>query len=92
MTKLKEPNYLNLLDMRKVSFLPDHFEQVHLPFRYNVARSIEKWITDNLKGRFYVDHGVHLKDNTIDNGLHIGFEDTKEMSYFMLACPHLKYK
>ena len=78
--------------MRKVSFLPDHFEQVHLPFRYNVARSIEKWITDNLKGRFYVDHGVHLKDNTIDNGLHIGFEDTKEMSYFMLACPLLKYK
>ena len=32
MTKLKEPNYLNLLDMRKVSFLPDHFEQGTLTF------------------------------------------------------------
>ena len=21
----------------------------------------------------------------------IGFEDSKELSYFMLACPHLKY-
>lgn len=78
--------------MRRVDFLPDHFEQVHMPFRYNVHKSIEKWIKEHLKGRFYLEQGVHLRENSIENGLHIGFEDTKEMSYFMLACPHLKYK
>jgi len=89
---LKEPNYLNLLEKRQVAFLPEHFEQVHLPFKYNIVKSVEKWIRFNLKGRFYIDQTVHCKDNTIESALHLGFEDTKEMSYFMLVCPHLKYK
>jgi len=35
---------------------------------------------------------VLLDDNNkIAQIITIGFEETKDMSYFMLACPHLKY-
>jgi len=54
---------------------------------------MDKWIHDNLKGRYYI--GRTLKIDPIDRGiaevLNIGFEEPKELSYFTLACPHLKY-
>lgn len=52
--------------------------------------SIEKWIFENLKNRYYV-----AREKTRGFGqsnIKVGFEDPKEASYFMLACPHLKYK
>lgn len=54
---------------------------------------ISKWIEDHLKSRFYVGKDVFVNnDNKILECLKIGFEDPKELSYFTLACPHLKYK
>jgi len=32
------------------------------------------------------------KQNKIETVLRAGFEDPKELSYFVLACPLLKYK
>jgi hypothetical protein len=47
----------------------------------------------NLKGRYYIDKNIDVDDrDSIQNVLKIGFEEGKEMSYFTLACPHLKYK
>ena len=60
---------------------------------YNIENTISKWITDNLKGRFYVGKAMHITDsNSMDEALKIGFEEPKELSYFTLACPYLKYK
>lgn len=56
--------------------------------KYNLEKSIIDWIEDKLNGRFYVGKTIN-ESNTI--GLKIGFEDAKELSYFTLACPHLKY-
>jgi hypothetical protein len=57
----------------------------------DLFEGLEEWVRFKLKGRYYItkqpsiDSGGNLKSN-----LFIGFEDSKELTYFMLACPHLR--
>ena len=82
--KLKKPNPLNFFGVRQTHHCPSHFEVLSINQRYNMQSAVDKWICENLKNRYYLSRdSVHLK---------VGFEDPKEASYFMLACPHLKYK
>jgi hypothetical protein len=93
MIKNKTPNPLNVFEVRQVKSAPPHFEYVNLPMKYNLEESLIKWIKQNLKNRFYAGKNVSLdSDNKLVQVLTVGFEETKDMSYFMLACPHLKYK
>lgn len=70
-----------------------HCDYIHIPFAYNLENTLVKWITENLKGRFYVGVGVNITESgNTEQVTKIGFEDTKELSYFTLACPLLKYK
>lgn len=93
MIKNKGPNPLNVFEVRKVKSAPPHFEYVNLPMKYNLEESLIKWINQNLKHRFYTGKNVTLDENNkLVQVLTVGFEETKDMSYFMLACPHLKYK
>jgi hypothetical protein len=86
-------NPLNVFGARQVSLPPPHFEFVNIPIMYNLEESIANWIQKKLKNRFYIGKNVILdNENKIKQVLTIGFEDSKEMSYFMLACPLLKYK
>ena len=86
-------NPLNVFKARKVSHLPRHFDCANIPFTYNIQDAVERWIHQNLKGRYYIAKDVDLDNsNTIVSVVKIGFEDSKELSFFMLACPHLKYK
>lgn len=91
MAKIKDPNPTNFFEGRQLELLPPHFEVQTMPMMYNLQESVTKWITGNLKGRFYVGKGIELKSNKVDTVLKVGFEDPKEASYFALACPHLKY-
>lgn len=92
MLKLKEPNPLNLFNIRQLKVPAPHFEYVSIPLHYNLEDSILKWIERNTKGRFYIGKTVDVDSgNSIRTVLKIGFEDRKEVSYFTLACPHLKY-
>jgi hypothetical protein len=92
--KLTNPNPLNFFEARQVQVLPPHFESVAIGLRlYNLEDSITKWITDNLSGRFYVGSQTILDtQKQYQKVLQVGFEDPKELSYFSLACPFLKYK
>ena len=92
--KLDTPNPLNFFGVRQVRVPPPHFEVMNIQMnRYNLEDSIAKWITKNLKSRFYVGKITNLDiSNQYVQTLQIGFEDPKELSYFSLACPHLKYK
>lgn len=93
MGKIKDPNPLNFFEIRQLKVPPGHFEYILLPQRYNLQDSITKWINEHLRGRFYVGKAVDLDgNNSISSMLKVGFEEPKEMSYFTLACPHLKYK
>mgnify|MGYP000610117027 FL=1 len=93
MIKNKTPNPLNVFEVRQVKSAPPHFEYINLPMKYNLEDSLVKWIKQNLKNRFYISKNVALDDeNKLTHVLTVGFEETKDMSFFMLACPHLKYK
>lgn len=73
--------------------MPVYFEYTDFTTGYNLFDAIDSWIHSNLKGRYYIGKSVSLDDNnSLKNCLRVGFEEKKEMSYFMLACPHLKYK
>ena len=93
MIDLDNPNPHNLFDIRRLDVPPAYFEYSNIVFNYNLEEAIVDWITKNMKGRFYVGRSLELlSDKNVDQCLKIGFENTKEASYFMLACPHLKYK
>lgn len=89
---MKQPriNPLDIFEVRRVDFCPPYFETTIFPLRYNVKEAISEWIEDNLSGRYYVGKTI-TSHKTMNSNVKIGFENTKELSYFLLACPHLKY-
>lgn len=92
MPKLKEPNPLTFFDLRQLKVAPAHFEYITIPVKYNLEQSVARWIEKHQKGRFYVGMSTALdQSNQIQKVLKIGFENHKELSYFTLACPFLKY-
>ena len=83
----------DFFEIRRLKFEPPHLATIDLPQSYNMESAISKWIESNLKKRYFLKKAVSLtKSNKIDTVLRAGFEDPKELSYFVLACPHLKYK
>tara|TARA_R110000851_G_scaffold149970_2_gene290706 strand:+ start:5447 stop:5710 length:264 start_codon:yes stop_codon:yes gene_type:complete len=85
---LKEPNPLNVFNLRTLTIPAPHFEYCTIPMTYNLLDAITNWVKDNLKGRYYIGPAIDLDQRPV---LKIGFEEPKELSYFMLACPLLKY-
>ena len=80
-------------DIRRLSHEPPHLATIDLPHTYNMESAISKWIDNNLKKRYYLNRVIGLtKQNKIETVLRAGFEDPKELSYFVLDCPLLKYK
>jgi hypothetical protein len=90
--KLK-PNADTLLGTRKLPVIPDYFEILSIQYKYNTIDAVERWIKTNLKGRYAICKSVNISDTTqkIETVVKIGFENQKEASYFLLACPILKY-
>ena len=92
--QLKDPNPLNFYNARQLSVLPPHFQSIDINIQlYNLEDTICRWILTSLKGRFYCARSISLSsDNQLRQTIKVGFEEPKELSYFTLACPHLKYK
>lgn len=87
-----KPNALNFFAIRKMDVPPPHFEYMVIPQKYNLEKTLDKWIETHLKGRYYLGTTLAVGEvNGLDTRLKVGFEDAKELSYFTLACPLLKY-
>jgi hypothetical protein len=90
--KLRGTAPLDYFEMRRACSLPPHFEVVHLPLGNMHAflnSTIETWIVQNLKGRFYIGFSVQLdNDIKLRRVLTVGFEKPSESSLFMIACPY----
>lgn len=86
-------NPLNVLEARRVSFCPPYFNSATFLTRYNLEKAINEWIYDNLTGRYFIGKTITLdpKVNNQKLSIKVAFENPSEMSYFMLACPLLKY-
>jgi len=42
-------------------------------------------------GRFYIKRQPGIsQDGKLKTATYVGFEDHKELTYFMLACPHIR--
>jgi hypothetical protein len=85
----KTPNPHNIFKIRNPKVLPPHYEYCDFEVLYNLEIAIQDWITENLKGRFIITRAMNTEQKL---HMRVGFEDGKEMSYFMLACPLLRYK
>jgi hypothetical protein len=83
-------NPLDVLKQRELSYIPPHFSKMDIQNVY-FDSSIKDWIKSKLKGRFClikmpaVDSRDKLSSTTF-----VAFEDEKELTFFMLACPFLR--
>lgn len=88
----KELNALNVLGMRKLNFIPNHFEKIYLTYKVDI-KLIENWIEFNLNSRYSISIGIMLDENKkIVHGTKIGLEEPKELSLLTLGCPFLYKK
>lgn len=83
-------NPIDVLKQRKLKTLPPHFSKMKIS-DFELFEGIEDWVKTKLKGRYClvrspsIDESGNLKSST-----YIGFEQQKELTYFMLACPNLR--
>ena len=91
-SKTNQINPLNYFNCRQFTKKPRGLEYLKLNFNWNDNQELlEKWILENLKGRFYI--GKHLDvdvNGKISNQILVGFENPKELSIFNLSCPFIK--
>lgn len=84
-------NPLNVLKSRHVKTMPIHFKKIKLSNSELIETDIISWIENKLKGRYSLSFEPNLDDNSkLKNYSFIGFEDQKELTYFLLACPYLR--
>jgi hypothetical protein len=91
MLSLDKINPLNVLGCREVGDPPPHFHYLNIDLKYNMIVSLKQWIYENLRSRFYLGESLQLANNHFVIQIKIGFEEPKEVSFFLLACPLLKY-
>lgn len=92
-TMKMKPNPLNFFSIRKLDYPGPHLEYMELSQGYNLDKAIIAWIENNCKSRYYIGRSVGFdNNNSLQTKVKIGFENPKELSYFALACPLLKYK
>lgn len=88
-----EINALDILNRRKIDFIPRHFSKMKINDNEANVVETEFWIKNKLRGRyFFLKAPLVLTDGKLRSNTVVGFEDHKELTYFMLACPHLRRK
>lgn len=84
-------NPLEVLNKRSLSYIPPHFAKMRLGENYFNAGAVEAWVKVKLRGRYAIAKTPSIdKDGHLKTATFVAFEDQKELTYFMLACPHLR--
>ena len=84
-------NALDILNHRQVDSVAPHFAKIKLADVDLVGSDVETWIRSKLVGRFYIKRQPGIsQDGKLKTATYVGFEDHKELTYFMLACPHIR--
>jgi len=85
-------NPLEVLSKRSLSHIPPHFAKFKIDdSRFFQSSSLENWVKIKLKGRYAIARQPSLdKDGHLKSATFVAFEDQKELTYFMLACPYLR--
>lgn len=84
-------NPIDVLKKRKVSYLPVHFSKIKVSDGDLFGDSMQDWIQNKLIGRYAIVRAPSLdSDGNLKTATFVAFEDQKELTYFMLACPHIR--
>jgi hypothetical protein len=82
-------NPLDVLGKRKLSFMPLHFVKVKISDLDFLHDEVTDWVESKLQGRFSISYEPSVDDNgKLKSSTFVGFEDQKELTYFLLACPY----
>lgn len=85
-------NPLDVLHLRRLQTVAPHFSYTTINDS-EIFDGVENWVENRLKGRYYICKKPALdRDGNLKSIFVLGFEDQKELTYFMLACPHLRRK
>jgi hypothetical protein len=83
-------NTLDVLNERKMSRIPPHFSKTKIT-DFEISSKLEDWVVGHCKGRFGFSKPYEIGDQgRLNTSWYIGFENEKELTYFMLACPFLR--
>lgn len=85
-----EINPLNILRKRKLSYFPVHFVKTKISDLELIDDHITDWIDSKLTGRYAILNFPSLFEGKVCLSTYIAFEEQKELTYFMLACPFLR--
>jgi hypothetical protein len=88
-----EINELGVVKKRKLDIIPSHFSKFKIKYYSldNTDDSIDDWIRVRLRNRYALLNIPAIDSNgRLSVALVVAFEDHKEMTYFMLACPHFR--
>ena len=84
-------NLTDVLKTREVNSIMPHFSKTKISESERYDYNIVNWIKSRLVGRFYVASFPSIDENEkIRIATFVGFEEQKELTYFMLACPYLR--
>lgn len=88
-----ELNALDVLKQRELDHVPPHFAKMKIAEKEIISDQIVDWIRSKLNGRFYLKKIPSILSNDkLGVSVYVAFEDHKELTYFMLACPYLRRK
>lgn len=77
-------SFLDILRERRLDICPPHFSKIKIKDFFN-ERHVLDWIERKLKGRFSIANELTIEENKISPCKVIGFEDPKEMTFFILS-------
>lgn len=84
-------NPIDVLKKRKLGYLPVHFAKIKITDSELLEGVVEDWIQNKLKGRYCIARYPTIdQTGSLKSATFAAFEDEKELTYFMLACPHLR--
>lgn len=89
----RDVNPLNVLDMRRLTFIPPHFSCMSLTLESywdDNVKKIDQWVYENLNSRYCLKAYQKLNhERKIVSEFILGVEEPKELTLFNLKCPHV---
>jgi hypothetical protein len=82
-------NPLNVLGVRRLSYMPKHFARMTINDELNSDR-IDAWVYQNLDSRYTIVKSLKIdSNNKMIEIQELGVEDAKELTILSLSCPYL---
>jgi hypothetical protein len=82
-------NPLNVLGVRRLSYMPKHFARMTINDELNSDR-IDAWVYQNLDSRYAIIKSLKIdSNNKMIEIQELGVEDAKELTILSLSCPYL---